>query len=324
MALNYILEQVGYKMGLDPSQPTQRSVLLRFVNTAAKELYHMSDMVGCYEEQYFKVNANQTIALPDYVGQIRAMREAYDHIAINLSQMRPRYNQFNWVDEWRNWRLKGLHPLQTSLSNQSHLLVSAAGVETPNVIVHLSGPSNGSSNIFETITLSSTPVQTVNQYNDITSFTKTAVNGYDIILSDIDGNQISYIANNKLRAQFQIVDISNAPWFPPNVNPLIGWVEVLYKKALTTFSNDTDEFPAVGYDEVIITKCLQLWSEEQKDVQGAIGYYNKSQQMLAQIHEDANRGTDDMVSLCENPHDQMTHRVGFGRDWRYAYRVQGR
>ena len=74
MALNYILEQVGYKMGLDPSQSTQRSVLLRFVNTAAKELYHMSDMAGCYEEQYFKVNANQTIALPDYVGQIRALR----------------------------------------------------------------------------------------------------------------------------------------------------------------------------------------------------------------------------------------------------------
>ncbi len=324
MSVKYILEQVGFKIGLNPNDSSQRPILLRYVNTAAKELYHMSDMAGCLEEQCFKINSNQTIALPDYVGQIRAMREQYSHIAIKLSQMRPRYNQFNWEQEWRNWRLKGLYPLQTSLSNQSHLTVSVEKVETPPVVVNITGSSDFSSNITETITMTATTMQTANEFNDVKSLTKTAINQYNVSLLDADGNQISYLANDKIRALFQIVDISSMPWFPSNINPLVGWVEVLYKKTLPTFSNDTDEFPAPGYDEVIITKCLQLYSEEQKDSNSAIAYYQKAQQMLAQIHEDTNRGTDDMVAMCENPHDRIGHIVGFGRDWRYAYRVMGR
>jgi hypothetical protein len=322
--LSYVLQQIGYKVGLNPADSGQRAVLLRFANTAAKELYSISDMSGCLEEQYFKINADQTISLPEYVGQIRAMRESWSHIAIKLSQMRPRYNQFNWTQEWRNWRIKGLQTLQTSLQNQSKLIVSATTIESTPAIINISGPSIGSTNVSETITLSSTPIQTSNTYLDVSAFTRNTVGQYDIILSDIDGNQISYIPNNKLKAQFQIIDISTSPWFPPNVNPLLGWVEVLYKKSLPWFQNDNDEFPVPGYDEVWINKCLQLWYEEAKDIQTATAYYQKAIALLAQIHEDANRGTADEVAFVENPHDRINHRTGFGRDWQYAYRITGR
>lgn len=324
MSLQYILQQVGFKTGLKPSDPGQRSVLLRFINTAAKELYHISDMAGCLEEQYFKINSNQTISLPAYVGQVRAMRNAYDHRAIGLTQMRPRYNEFNWKDEWRNWRVKGLRTLQSDLTNQSKLNLTVAGLDNPPVIINISGSCSGSSNISETIVMTQTSMQTVNDYLDVLSFTKTTVNNYDVILSDIDNNQISYIPNDHIKAQFQILDISSAPWFPPNFNPLLGWVEVLYKRALPDYYLDNQEFPASGYDEVWITKCLQLWFEEQKDITTASAYYGKANQMLAQIHEDANRGTNDEISLVEHGHNKMQHRVGFGRDWRYAYRIMGR
>lgn len=322
--LSYIIMQVGYKVGLNPADTGQRATMLRFINSAAKELYHISDMAGCLEEQLFKVNSNQTIGLPDYVGQIRAMRESYTHIALNLQQTRPRYNQFNWSSEWRAWRLKGLHPLQTTLTNQTNLVLSVKAVEPTNIVVNLAGPSDGSSMMSESVVMSNTSITTVNTYNDVALFSKTATSQYDVILSDADGNQISYIPSNKLKAQFQIVDISTAPWFPPNLNPLIGWVEVLYKKALTHLSNDTDEFPAPGYDDVIVNKSLQLWYEEQKDIQTAAAYYQKANQMLYQIHEDSNRGTDDTVALVEMPHDKITHRIGYGRDWRYAFRITGR
>ena len=324
MALKYILDQIGAKMGLSPTDEGQRNVMLRFVNEAATELYHMSDMAGCLEEQYFKINPNQTLALPAYVGQIRAMREAYHQQALTLSQMRPRYNQFNWEGEWKNWRVKGLQTLQTSLTNQSNLIISVAQVENPPTTVNITGPTIGAGHTSETIVMTQTNMQTVNQYLDVKSFTKTAVNEYDVILSDIDGNPISYIPNDQLKAQFQIVDISTSPWYPPNINPLLGWVEVLYKKALPWFHNDNDEFPAVGYDNIIVNKCLQLYYEEQNNPQLAMAYYQKANQSLAQIHEDANRGTDDVVAMVAHPHDQMNHRVGFGRDWRYAYRITGR
>lgn len=311
-------------MGMNPSDSSQRAILLDKVNTAAKELYNISDMAGSLEEEVFKVNGNQTIAFPDYMGNIRAMRESYDRRAINLSQMRPRYNQFNWENGWRTWRQKGLHALQTSLKNQSTLTLSVANIETPPVIVNISGPSIGSSMLSETVVMDALSKQTVNTYLDIAAFTKTTVNQWDIILADADGNQISYLAANKLKALFQIMDISDAPWFFPSTNPLFGWVEVLYKKALPWFSNDNDEFPAPGYDDVIVYKCLQSWYEDQNNAPSAVNYYQKANLILAQIHEDANRGTDDVASMVEHGHDKMNHRVGFGRDYRFAYRITGR
>lgn len=311
-------------MGLSPSDIPQREVLLRFVNEAAIELYQMSDMAGCLEEQYFQVNPNQTVSLPDYVGQLRAMRQADTNIALQLSQMRPRYNQFNWEQEWRNWRVKGLETLQRSISNQSILTISVPLVENPPIVVNISGSSSNSANVTETIVMDELTKLTTNNYNDVNTFTKDRVNNYNVVLTDVDNNVLTYIPNNKLKAQFQIVDISGNPWFPPTSDPKYGWVEVLYKKALPWFQNDTDEFPVVGYDNVIVNKCLQLYFEEQAKPELAIAYYQKAQQSLAQIHEDTNRGTDDVVSLVENPHDKITHRIGFGRDYRYAYRIVGR
>lgn len=324
MALQYILSQIGDKMGLNPSDSGQRAVLLRFVNEAAKELYHMSDMAGSLEEQYYRIASNQTIALPDYVGQIRAMRESYSHLAISLSQMRPRYNQFNWSDGRRNWRLKGLHPLQTSVRNQSTITFTVAEVENPPIVVSVTGSTLTSTNATESLTMSSVSVTTVNTFLDVASLIKDRVNNFDVKVLDVDGVQLSYIPNNKLKSSFQIIDISLYPWFPSNISPLLGWIEVLYKKAMPWLQNDTDEFPADGYDNVIVNKSLQIWYEEQNNPQSAMAYYQKAQQMLAQIHEDANRGTDDVVALVEFHHDKINPRVGFGRDYMWAYRVTGR
>lgn len=324
MSLQYVLQQVGYKVGLNPQDSTQRDVLLRFARMAAKELYDTSDMAGSLEEQYFRVNADQTISLPAYVGQVRAMRNSYGHDAIKLSQMRPRYNQINWEDGWRNWRVKGLQTLQAALTNQSQVILSVGGVEPTPMVVNISGSSEGVSSIHESVTMTSIQMLSVNQYLDISNITKAATSVYDLIITDIDGNQISSIPNDKIRAQFQIIDVSTAPWCPKISNPLLNWVEVLYKKSLPWFSNDNDEFPAMGYDDVWVTKCLQLYYEENKDIPSATAAYAKANQMLAQIHEDANRGTDDVVSLVRNPHDSINPRVGFGRDWRWAYRIIGR
>jgi hypothetical protein len=203
-------------------------------------------------------------------------------------------------------------------------VLTVAVVENPPVVVNISGSSADSSNISETVSMDALTKNTVNQYNDVRSFTKTTVNQYNVTLSDIDGNAISYIANDKLKALFQIVDISTSPWYPSTTSTTLGWVEVLYKKALTWMSNDNDEFPVTGYDNIIVNKVLQLWSEEKGDIQAAMAYMQKATISLAQIHEDANRGTEDVVSMCSHPHDDMHYRVGFGRDWRHAYRITGR
>jgi tetratricopeptide (TPR) repeat protein len=281
-------------------------------------------MAGCLEEQCFQINGDQTISLPEYVGQLRAMRELDSQIAVQLSQMRPRYNQFNWEQEWRNWRLKGLQTLQTSIRNQSLLTASVLYVETPPIVITITGSNDDSSNIIETLTMDATSKTTVNTFNAVASIIKDRVNTYNVSIVDIDGRTLTKIPNNKLQCKYQIVDISLMPFFIQSTSPTNAWVEVLYKKALPWFQNDADEFPAIGYDNVWVNKALQLWAEEQGKAELAIGYYQKAMTLLAAIHEDANRGTADTVALVENEHDRMLHRIGFGRDWRFAYRISGR
>lgn len=316
--------QFGRKVGLNPNDAAQRRVLLNFTQPAAVELFQISDMAGSLEEQYFKINANQTVSLPEYVGQVRAMREADTQIAMSLSQMRPRYNQFNWQYEWRNWRVKGLQCLQTSVINQSAAVLTVKAVETPPIVVTLVGPTEGSASTSESITMDSLSKNSTNAFLDYTSITKDRVNNYDVLVSDVDGVQLSVITNTKIKALFQILDVSTAPWIPPSTSPQLGWIEVLYKKSLAWLTNDSDEFPAPGYDDVWVDKCLQLFYEEQNNPTIALTYYQKAMTMLAQIHEDANRGTDDLVAMVENPHDTLWPRTGFGRDYRWAYRISGR
>lgn len=81
---------------------------------------------------------------------------------------------------------------------------------------------------------------------------------------------------------------------------------------------DGDEFPALGYDNVVVNKILQLWSEEQGKTEQAIGYLAKSNLLLAQIHEDANRGTEDVVSLVPNQQDYLLSRERPNRPTRYG------
>src|ERR1700761_114805 len=103
MSVSYILTQLGYKMGLDKNIPDQRTVMLRFVNEA-EELYDQSDPSESLVEQTFKINGDQTISLPAYVGRVRALRESDTYIPWNITRLKPRYYQSNWKDAWRTIR----------------------------------------------------------------------------------------------------------------------------------------------------------------------------------------------------------------------------
>ena len=321
MSVKYILHQVGVKMGLSPSDPSQRLVLLRFLNEAAKELYDQSDMPGCLMEQVFKVNGDQTITCPSYVGKIRAARELDSQISWSINQMRPRYNQFNWPDSWRNLRLKNRQALMATVTNASVGVITVPAVENPPIVVSVSGPTTASTNVAENVTMIQTSMQTVNQYTDYTSVKKDRVNGYDVTLSDVDGKVLTVIPNNTLAALYQIVDVSQCPWLAISTNTLDHYIELLYKKALPRLSNDADEFPALDYDDILVNKCMQLWAEEQGKNDMALAYDVKASRSLARATEDQNRATEDVIATVANPHDVLLPRVRAGR--RKYYRGYG-
>lgn len=318
MSVKYILSQSGAKMGLNPSDTNERSVLLRFLNEAARELYDQGDLPGSLWELPFKVNGDQTISLPWFVGGLRGIRELASMQAWHANQMRPRYNQFNWPDMWRNWRLKNIQCLQATVTNQSVGVISAFAVEDPPIVVTLTGQTMNSNSITEIVTISAPTVNTENQFIDYYSVTKDRVSIYDITLSDVDGKVLTSIPNSELTAQYQIIDVSACPWLPNSVSSQDNYLEILYKKRLPYLTDDNQEFPAFGYDDVIVNKMMQLWAEEQGKVDLANAYDAKATRTAGRKKEDQNRETEDVVALTSNPHDNMLKKIGTGLRRRYA------
>lgn len=317
MSVGYILNIAGNKMGMNPSNAGERSVLLRFLNEAAIELYSQSDMAGSLIEQVFKVNGDQTIALPGYVGQLRAMREFNSHIPWHINQMRPRYNINNWKDMWRQWRIKGQSSLIRSVRNQGPLTITVPVVETPVITVTVAGPTATAANLTELVTLSTTSVTTTNNFNDVTLAIKNRVNNYDVSVTDMDGMVLTVIQNNLLEASYLVVDVSTLPWLNSTSTKQEHYAEVLYKKALPWLSNDGDEFPARGYDPILVNKMLQLWAEEQGKIDLAAAYDAKATRSLARKHEEENRATEDQVSFATNGHDELLTRLRTNRPGRH-------
>lgn len=308
MSLKYILNQAGLKMGLSPSDVNQRAVLLRFANEACSELYDQSDADGVLMEQLFRVNGDQSIAFPMYVGPLRAMREYSTHVPWHMYDMRPRYNQLNWKDRWRSWRLKGVGAISDSITNEGPITVTVKQVETPPIVVTVGGMTEDSQFVVDTLTMDQTSKTGILDFQDIVSFKKDRVNAFNAVMTDLDGKQLSVLLNNTLEARYRVVDVSLYPWSNTDVGPVDHFMEVLYKKALPWMQNDDDEYPAQGYDNVIVNKILQLWNEEQGKGDMAAGYDAKATRSLARKHEDQHRGAEKEVALVENPHDTLLPR----------------
>lgn len=323
MPLSYVLAQAGAKMGLNPSQPSERSVLLRFANEAAEELYDQFDPSGCLMEEAFKVNGDQTISMPEYVGEIRGVRECASWLSWHINQMRPRYNQYNWKDCWRNIRLKNRQCLAATVTNTSVGVITVAAVENPPVVVTVSGSTETAMNVSETVTMDSLTKQTINQYTDYNLFKKDRVNEQNVTLTDVDGKFMAMIRNDMLESSYQIYDVSMCPWTQQNSSTQDHYLEILFKKALPWFSEDADQFPAQKYDNVWVNKILQLWAEEQGNVQQALAWDSKATRSAARKKENQNASAEDKVSVVANPHDSLLPRVrvGLGRHryWRGRY-----
>lgn len=310
MPLKYILDQFCNKIGLDPAQETQRSVALRFINEGAKELYDESDMAGSLMEALFKINGDQTVAFPSYFGDLRAARPFDTQVPIHITQMRPRYNVVNWPEMWRNYRIKNKHALHTSVRNQSVFTVTVHAVENPPVEVTIVGSSDYSDRISETLVMDSVTKTTTNTFNDVVSFTKNRYNGYNVVLTDVDGLEMAVIPNNQLQSEYLHIDVSSLPWANNDGGSIQAhWVEVLYKKRLALLSVDSDEFPAMGYDEVVVNKALQLYYQETEKTDLAIAYDQKATRTLGRIHNNENRATEDVIALVPNPHDSLQYHI---------------
>ena len=331
MSVEYILDRFGKKVGMLPSDTSQRALLLDYLNEAAQELYEQSDMPGSLEEAEFYVQGDKTVAMPTDVYAIRSIREKAGSNAMwDAEPLTSRYRENNWDTNHAKFRVKGYSPLKVSLptsitgaSNSSNKLkVRWYGVTTTDddyevvvktpysegYLVSIAGTAIAAADgTTDVATLSNLGLP----FTDIVSFTRTnkptATIGVAQLI-DYTDNDIVYaeIPSNRMESRYLIVDVSEFPFSSSAEQDDSNTLQILYKKALPRLQNDVDEFPAPGYDNILVSKCMELFLEEQGKIQEAILHDKKASRSLARRQADLERGQEQKIVFKRHNHDKLT------------------
>ncbi len=292
MGLKYIIDQVASEIGIDVSQTSARNKLIAKVNEAAKEIYGRKDIPVALQECFVRTTPNSEMALPPFIGQLRAMRPGTRDYCTKewvLHTMWPRYNKVEWVSAWKNWRDKGTACTAVEFNNVAPGAIEIA-VADGTVEVTLVGENDDSNNVIETITLSATSQAWTKTFVKFNRIYKNKRSNHNIIIKDADGNEISMIYADQLDARFKIVDVSEFPTdlcCDASCGDGTYIMEVLFKPILPVMQEDSDFFPVDGYDEVIVLKTKQLYTElKVGEEDRALLIHQKVKDRLRDIAED--------------------------------------
>jgi hypothetical protein len=305
MSLKYIIDEVCEKCGYDSTD--DRELLLRVINRACKEVYEKTDLPGCLREITVLASADNIIALPYYVGELRNARSHYTMQRLQLVEMAARYAFNPWPQLWNNWRVLKKSPLQNCIENSSlPIVISMADVDTVDVTITVIGQTITANRFSEVVTIHAgeTSVSLTSEFIDIFSITKNVANNRDITFTGADETGaeliLAVIPNDRVNSLYTLVDVSKLP-LGGDMGTSFNYIDVLYKEPLPYLSVDGDEFICSGFDDAISAKvCEYFFSEKADGSQKAIDYYNKCNQIIIQRIEHTNGATEKEMVFAPN------------------------
>lgn len=261
--LQYASEVTNIRGSNDP----ERDQLLRYINRAARELYHGADLPGSLYERFFTVQSNtQLITLPWYVDEIRGIRRATYASKIELVDMRPRYHYRPWRQKTLQWRVMGESPLEQHITQTGRLVVTLAAAETSALTVTIVGQTTTSGLAEENIlievgevTATSTNQYTQDNPNGIRSILKSERTSYDLtVTQEVDDRQIASIPNHQLVSKNQVIQVHDGNYsliYSPN-----ECAEILFKWPYKTLDSDSDLFLGTErFDDAVVWKLREHW-----------------------------------------------------------------
>lgn len=327
MSVEYILDRFGKKIGMLPSDTSQRALLLDYLNEAAQELYEQSDMPGCLQEDEFYVQGDKTVALPSNVYAIRGIREkAGNNAEWETEALTARYRENNWASDSNKFRVIGYSPLKVSLptsiteaaNSTNKLKVRWYGTTTTDDNYEVVVKTTHSESYLVSVTGTAVAVALTDTatladlgvpFTDIVSFTRTnkptATVGLAQLIDYTDSTVYAEIPSNSMESRYLIVDVSEFPFSSSAASDDSHTLQVLYKKSLPRLQNDVDEFPAVGYDNILVSKCMELFLEEQGKLEEAILHDRKATRSLSRRQADLERGQEQKVVFKRHNHDKL-------------------
>lgn len=289
MNLGEMLQQVASESGY--SVTGDRDLLVSYINRAGEEIYNIADWPGSLREVVLKATPNSTVACPSFIGFLRGLRGYTNYEKVKSVGMLPRYIDKPWPQMGYNWRVKYRSPLFKDIDNAAQLTITVKAVETDPVIIYITGATEDSNKVTESVTLDAVSKNTVNSFISVESITKSRVNDYNISIYDIDEELLSVIDNDKLSVGYLIIDVSE---FPNETETPAGerYVECLYKPTYMPLNADGDEYQCKDLSQAVVYKALEYTYYSIRDgTAKAMDYFNKCNQILNDKYADANKGT---------------------------------
>jgi hypothetical protein len=265
MSLKYILDRVRSSAGFTNTElaAEQRALLLDFINEACDELYNQTDLPFQLQECNIQINIDEkTIALPAFVGELRAVRDKREYepnSRWSLVDTRPRYVRKDWENKWNKFRILGEAATVRDLENASPLTYTTTTIDT-NLIITVVGETEDSNNAFEDITMNALVKNGTKNFTSIKSIRKNKPSADNVVITDVADNEMALLYADRVESVYKIIDVSEYPDLNCCGDGFV--MEILYKPSLNRLYFDHDEFPVPGYDDILVLSTKQLLAEE--------------------------------------------------------------
>lgn len=313
MPLLDILTDIAVTEGQTNSD-AEKAARIYQVNKAAREINKRVDVEECLREEVFDINVDsQQVALPAYVDRVRGMRYFDGRQAIDLDSMRNRYN-FNFAGENELWylqfRRKETKALSREISNQSVITVSIPLANEEAFTVTLTGKTDKSERISETLTFSATDLEqtTTSNFETVESVVKNKITKYNISLYDVEDNLLGEVLNSEYKSSYQIYQILDTENFTLPVS--YSGIEIAFKYKYQPFQNDYDCFLGTDkYDDAIVWKYLENQSRDSDD---AKDYRAKCDAVIRDIFNDDGAGQRTKINFKPNPFLNLPYLNAWG------------
>lgn len=290
-----------------------RARMLNYINMAAAEFYHSTDLPGSVCEQFFQTTeTQQCISLPWYVGGLRAMRRHLSRTTVTIQDMTPRYAINPWRQPYDKPRMLRRAALHTPLSVESQLVVSIAQAQTVPFTVAITGQTPAAATITETLTFLAgelTKTTTAQFAKDdpigVVAISKDNITTCDVVIEDGSGEEVAVIPNRLYTASNIILQINDdESGTMVNADNVI---ELLYKRPFVPYYYDTDTFCFPEFEIAIGFKARSYiygLSKDQESVQQALLASQKADKLAADIISNFELQTADEIFVAANPFER--------------------
>jgi hypothetical protein len=313
MSLAYILRKVESSAGIGSAEENsaQRLWLLDIINEAADEIYQEKDLPLALKETYVRITNGNRVALPPYIGEVRAMRSTRWDNKWRLSDIRARYHNKDWPEMWDKFRMVSIDPIATEITNTAPGTIEVAEADAT-LIVSVRGETDDSNNMADTVTMDETEKEWTSSFNNIKSITKNLITRQNVVVSDADGTEIAILYADQYESRYMVADVSDYPGIQDCDDGTFA-MEVLYKPRLPYLYFDDDTFPIPDFDDIVVLRTKQLLAEEKpgEEMRAAL-MFKKSERKITKLTE--NRvGTVDKKFIIGGNQYQKTFRKFYHR-----------